>query len=587
MEPAKNDVLFADNDFVIARLKGFLKSIYGELRTPEVASRPKPNSNPGGFDRLLARKPRPTDSTFWTADYRIRKAPSINHRAGAQIEEDRDNLAIDDNTVQRTEDSDEEKALRDVRISNPWTFAKINASVRHSDTLKKSELQRPNNQLLTPVRQAGEPTKDKRQPIQEQRQSHSTKTGLPSPLRTQADHSTPSLAQLSPAHNPFYSPQRALREKNEKDVPRKENTPQRGDGAASIFNSWVSINKPGNNFLIPAAAGLTNHEAITEDETQRPQTRGRDFMSAQTLPLDAPLGIPEVQADRIRGLMPRQRIGRNLNKSSFPPKHASRLVRNNASVCARSDSDSITNSCLSHSISSGNLGIVASNDDERRKQRTLQPIQRVKPMIEPRLATLQENSPPFYHNIPSTLNNRQTLQTPCLLDDASPTTPPNPSPNAIFEQGDPRAYLLYPFQQQHNNINETLSSSSAHHRPGRNRRKTSLLPLEAVREELTTRNLILVIPTAKLDINGLLAGLRSTMGISEEDGFLVDEYIAKGEFVGGFSSASENNDESSMQTHRYESKIRELLASAYGDEVGAEHEKLKFSSDLRASLAKC
>lgn len=478
VEPAKDDVLFADTDFVITRLENFLKSIYGELQTPKDTSRPRPNSKPGGFDLLLARKPRSTETPPWTADYRGRKISSMNQCVGENVEDDRDNHAIDSNTVQRTQDSDDEEALRNVKISNPWTFAKIHASVRHSDTLKEFELQ-TNNQLLTPARQAGEPTEDRRQRIQEQRQSHVTKSGLPSPAHTQADHSTPSLAQLSPTHKLFSFPQKDLREKNDKDAPRKENRPQRGDDGADICNSWVSINKSGNNFLIPSATGLINHEVITEDETRRPQTKGRDFVSARTLPLGAPLnGIPELQADRIRGLMPRQRIGMNLHKGSFPPEcflPNIRLVRNDASACARSDSNSITDS--------------------------------------------------------------------------------------------------------------KLNSSSTHHLPGRNRGKTSLLPLEAVREELATRNLVLVVPTAKLDINGLLAGLRSTTGTFEEGGLLLDEYIANGEFFGGFPS-SENNDKSSMQSYRYESKIRALLTSVYGDEIGAKHEKLKFSSDLRASLAK-
>ena len=560
VEPAKDDVLFTDTDFVIARLEFFLKSIYGELQTPTTACRPRANPKSGGFDLLLARKPRPAESPLWTAECRGRKN---NHGVGKQVEDNRDNHAVDSNSI------DEEEDLRDVKISNPWTFAKINASVRYGDTPQQFELQRPNNQLLTPARQAGEPTDDKRQRIHEKRKLQVPKAGLRSPARTQADHLTPSRA---PAHNPFCFPQKARREKNDENAPTKENTPQRGDDAVGVFNSWLPIYKSRNNFLNPSTPAFFNHKIVREDETRRPETRGGDFVSARTLPLHAPLrGIPELH-------MPRQRLGMNLKKGSFSPERVLpniKHVRNDASACVRSDSDSVTDSGLVHSISSGNPGLVASKDGERRRQGTLQTIERPKPMTEHRTANaLQENFHPS-HTSPPPYKNSQTLKSFCLSENTAAAASPNPNPKAVFEPGDPRAYLLDSFQQQHNNNSkETLNP------PGQNRRKLPLLPLEAMGKELATRNLILVIPTTKLDINGLLAGLRSTTGTSEEEGLLLDEYIASGEFFGGFPFHSENYDKLSMQTHGYKPKIRALLASVYGNEAGAELDRINFSSDL-------
>ena len=583
VEPAKDDVLFADADFIIAKLERFLSSVYGELPTPKAASRSKGNSKPGDFDILLARKPRPTESPLWAADCRSRKVPS---KIGKQVEDDHDHYAIDGNTVLRTQDSDEEKALRDVKISNPWTFAKIHTSIRHGNTSKDVESRRPNNQLLTPAHQAGDPTDDNRQRLQKQRQSHVSSSGLPSPTRTPADHSNPSCVQQSPTHNPSSFPKKASRKKNDKHAPTEENTPQRGDDATGVLNSWVPITKPKNKFFIPSGADLFDHEFVREDETRRPHTRGRDFVSARTLSPDAPLnGIPELQADRSRGLMPRHRLEMTLKNGSFSPE---RVLPKTS--CASSDTDTITDFSLIHSISSKNPDLVASSDDERRKQGTLQSIQQLKSMTESRTAhALQESSPTSSNPIPSPHKNGQTLQA-CYVLENTPTAAPNPISKAIFEQGDPRAYLLDSIQQHNSNNNKTMKLSSAHHRLSRNSRKTSLLPLEAVREEITTRDLILVIPTTNLDIHGLLAGLRSTT-TSEDDGLLLDEYIASGEFFAGlpFSSSastseSNNNDKSSMQADLYESKIYALLAKVYGDEVGAEDEKLKFSSNLRARL---
>lgn len=570
VEPAKDDVLFTDTDFVIARFEFFLKSIYGELQTPTTACRPRANPKSGGFDLLLTRKPRPAESPLCTAECRGRK----NNRAiGEQVDDDRDNNhAVDSNSI------DEEENLRDVKISNPWTFAKINASIRYGDTPQQFELQRPNNQLLTPVRQAGEPTYDKWQRIHEKRQLKVPKASLRSPTRTQADHLTPSRPPAHNPYNPFYFAQMARREKNHEDAQTKENTPQRGDDAAAVFNPWLTIYKSKNNFLNPSAPAFFNHEIVRDDETRRPETRRGDFVSARTLPLQGPLsGIPELH-------MPPQRLGMNLKKGSLSPERGLpniKHVRNDGSACARSDSDSDTDSGLVHSISSRNPGLVASKDGERHRQGTLQTMEQLKPMTELRTANaLQENFHPS-HTSPPPYKNCQTLKAFCLSENTAAAASPNPNPKAVFEPGDPRAYLLDSFQKQHNkNNNETPHPTSAHYAPGQNRRKLSLLPLEAVRKDLTTRNLILVIPTTNLDINGLLAGLRSTTGTFEEEGVLLDEYIASGEFSGGFSFQSEKYEKLSMRAHRYKAKILELLASVYGDEAGAELERINFSSDL-------
>lgn len=606
VEPAKDDVLFADADFVIAKLERFLSSVYGELQTPNVGSRSIANSKPGDRDMLLARKPRPTESPLWTADCRGRKMPSKLYNLGEQVEDDHDHHAIESNIVLQIQDSDEEKALRDVRISNPWTFAKINTSVRHINKSKDVESRRPNNQLLTPARQAGDATYDKRLRLQEQRQSHVPKSGLPSPARTEADHSPPSHAQQSPARKPISFSQNASRKKNNEHAPAEESTSQREHNAAGVFKSWVAINKPRNNLLIPSRASLVGHEIARGEGTRRTQARGRDFVSARTLALDAPLnGIPELRADRNSGLMPRHRLERTLKTRGLMPRQPLERTLKNGSFspegvfpntsCALSGSDPITDSSLIHSISPRDPDLVASKDDERHKRGTLQSTQRLKSMAEPRTApVLQDNSPDPSNTIPSPHKNGQTLHACYLLENTPTAAPPSPNSKAIFEQGDPRAYLLDSLQQHNYNSNETINLSSAHHRLSRKRRKTSLLPLEAVREDVTTRDIVLVIPTTKLDIHGLLAGLRSTT-TSEDVGLLLDEYIASGKFVTGlpfsFSSSSSsssesnnNNDKSSMQADHYESKICALLAKVYGDKGGTEDEKLKFSSDLRAKL---
>lgn len=58
IEPAKDDILFVNADYVIGIFERFLKSVYGELRTPPTVSTQPRSSNqrPRAFDVLLARK---------------------------------------------------------------------------------------------------------------------------------------------------------------------------------------------------------------------------------------------------------------------------------------------------------------------------------------------------------------------------------------------------------------------------------------------------------------------------------------------------------------------------------------------------
>ena len=68
-----------------------------------------------------------------------------------------DKARFDGERLKRIQESNDEEALLDVRISNPWTFAKMNAPFRQSSMRKEDEpTVAKKSQLLTPRREIGE-----------------------------------------------------------------------------------------------------------------------------------------------------------------------------------------------------------------------------------------------------------------------------------------------------------------------------------------------------------------------------------------------------------------------------------------------
>ncbi|KAL8946955.1 MAG: hypothetical protein Q9222_006712, partial [Ikaeria aurantiellina] len=365
VEPAKDDVLFTDSSHVLQLVETFLKSQYGELANKEKRtsqSRP-PTSHPRAFDLLLAKKPPPAAKSLSILDMQQRDdlasiqdnltdqsssevaIPDItattlelqsNGRANGQSENFQDCNAIDvSDTVgassmntpiskeqtwhhsmyptnedyasgdapagSNSQDSEEEKDLRDIRISNPWALAKLNAPVlSQKQYMDHTSSVSRNQQLLTPAKTDLHPQANPSSPLHDQVDSNS---GLPSPLKSQNGTAhAPSSPDTFPY--PIRRWGKGQREANHRERRESGEEPP----SSSILDSWVQ--------RTPAS----QEPLLSEHDVQYARPR-RDFVQASKLPQGTPLSaIPDISQRPARRPGPRkQQQPPNLNKPFKPP----------------------------------------------------------------------------------------------------------------------------------------------------------------------------------------------------------------------------------------------------------------------------
>ncbi|KAL9579342.1 MAG: hypothetical protein Q9203_006734, partial [Teloschistes exilis] len=357
VEPAKDDVLFTDSSRVLDTVENFFKSIYGQLRSKEKStSKGKTSvSKSQAFDLLLAKRKSPAaiqpgspalprkdspiyvetgepdelfgDSTKLPMDKRrsspkgdssavneststdIQSSP-ILHLTGAQHTwqqsmcegDDHDELP-DVHTASQDQDVDAED-LRDVRVSNPWTLAKLNAPLRPRNPNGLSG----NGQLLTPAKHHDGMVGDLSSPLRMD-PAAANQTGLPSPEKS--DALTPFE---EPSDDSFPYPLRRWGKARRKSASRSNPLPSDDAPSSSLLDTWMQ--RPS---ALPQG---TRHEDLFADQhdfaTSRPL---RDFVSASELPRGTLLScIPDVsqKPGRKVGLRKQRQVG-NVNKPFKPP----------------------------------------------------------------------------------------------------------------------------------------------------------------------------------------------------------------------------------------------------------------------------
>lgn len=370
VEPAKDDVLFSNSPRVLEAMEAFLKSQYGDLQSKTKQAVHSKLTNGGGrsFDLLLARKPPQaspqtltTDSTHGdmtnspfipTIDVPASKT-SGEDRASAKSQRSTDEVIIDQidgvrhwvaeesseaaqssptalassaarscrtsyqneneheltdsNGTSRVGDFKDEEELRDINVSNPWTFAKLNAPI-HSQrpTASYAEGAKRNQQLLTPAKQYGNLGDDLFSPeLPGEAMNH---VSFPSPARSQ--HGTPQEAS-TPETFP-YPMKRWGKGQREADS-RKESSPDEEHPSPTCLDTWIQRSSPKHEMasqeLSPAQHELSLH---------------RDFLPASELPLGTPLhAIPNISQAPRRKADPRkqqhQASSKLTNKPFKPP----------------------------------------------------------------------------------------------------------------------------------------------------------------------------------------------------------------------------------------------------------------------------
>ncbi|KAL8708764.1 MAG: hypothetical protein Q9220_006406 [cf. Caloplaca sp. 1 TL-2023] len=356
VEPAKDDVLFTDSSYVIRLMETFLQSQYGDLPSKEKQAAQARHSvmQSRPFDLLLAKKPprmldtHREDDPASTQDPPMRESPSEVSipeilPSALQLQPDkglrdsirdphdlnaRDIIVTGDlpfNDVSsipehswhqsmcpineaymsgeppsgsNSQDSEDEADLRDIRVSNPWTLAKLSvpiSSEKHSMNYINGVSR--NQQLPTPAKADIRPQLTSSSPLTVQRVSDS---GLPSPQKSQNG-----IEQSSSSPDTFPYPIRrwgkGQREANHED----HRSPDEEQPSSTILDSWVQRTPTDKE---PSLSGF---------DVQYPQPR-RDFVQASELPQGTPLtAIPDISQRPIRRPGPRKQP--NLNKPFKPP----------------------------------------------------------------------------------------------------------------------------------------------------------------------------------------------------------------------------------------------------------------------------
>ncbi|KAI4237790.1 MAG: hypothetical protein LQ349_001572 [Xanthoria aureola] len=353
VEPAKDDVLFANTPGVLEMLEAFLKSHYGEIQSkPKRANSNKSAiTNARNFDLLLAKKPplasvsiapalespaskitgpdrvparsqRPADEIIidqiggvrhWVAESSPEGSQSsptgpdsaARSRGALYLSENEDALRNDSGPL-RSHDPEDEDGLGDINISNPWTFAKLNAPTRpQRPTASGANSVSRNQQLLTPAKQHGSLGDDLFSPELPSRSI--ADPNFPTPARSQDGRS---YGVSSPETFP-YPMKRWGKVRGETDS-RRDSSPDEEHASPTRLDTWIQRPPPHSDM-----ASQESSQGRTDLVSPRPH---HDFLPASELPLGTPLNaIPDISQARRRKGVPRKQQFQTSSKAIHKP----------------------------------------------------------------------------------------------------------------------------------------------------------------------------------------------------------------------------------------------------------------------------
>lgn len=529
----------------------------------------------------------------------------------AEDEDDAEDLELDLRGRPRSSadiDPDGEEHLRDVDVSNPWAFAKLNAAMRPSGR---------NKQLHTPRRQIGD-VGHSPAPSSDDLPRDLDASLAEKPLRrVHQAHSSSEAAYPTPSPFPFPQKARGKRQAGDASVdafstpaPSKGERHRRG-----ALDTWVQKSLGGydelgdtSNTVQRSLGGYDELDyspnTLQEDPGAPDQPCSRDFVSARSLPPGGtPLSeIPDASQRARRKPWPRKQQQGNIDKPFIFPvndpnrvwfdtrenpsqKRPQRLRPNNdhqdiptvPTLILRDDEieedEPVISASAERSLPPIHPDLAITLDYEARKQKAGE-AHRKALREQAAAAKLASKAPadgpnPLHpqHATTSPHKNRQAKAIAALhtSDGPSPATPSlRAEGTAALEPSDPRAYLLR-MQQQGEQARESLRGRSK-------RQKTAMLPLETVQEGSYIGDLSLMVE----DVH---------VGDVEEDmkdSGAWDHYVKSGEVGEAFEKVSME------EIKRWEGKLRDSLRGMYAVE-GEEGERADVDVDLskilRAHLA--
>ncbi|KAL8852846.1 MAG: hypothetical protein Q9221_002221 [Calogaya cf. arnoldii] len=373
VEPAKDDVLFTNSPNVLEVVEAFLKSQYGEIqpKTKQAVTSKSTANDVRNFDLLLARKP-PLASTQPSTSKSMHRdimdssiAPVVDNSASKPTGADRvparsqpptDEIIIDriggvrhwaaegpseaalsfstdlannaahtrqglnsheieeepssNNGPSRSHYPEDEDDLRDINVSNPWTFAKLNAPIRpQRPTASGTNSVSRNQQLLTPAKEHGTLGDDLFSP--EVPSESITNPNFPTPARSQNG----TIQQASSPETFPYPLKRWGKAQREADL-RQESSPDEEHSSPTRLDTWIQRAPPHADL----ASQASSHG---QDDLLAPRPQ-RDFLPASEIPLGTPLNaIPDISQAPRRKAVPRkqqqQTSSKAVNKPFKPP----------------------------------------------------------------------------------------------------------------------------------------------------------------------------------------------------------------------------------------------------------------------------
>ena len=485
-------------------------------------------------------------------------------------------------------ENDGDERLRDINVSNPWAFAKLNAAMRPS--VRNKQLHTPGRQIGD-VSRSSDPSSDG---LADQADQPLKGKQLP---RVQTHRYSPEASYPTPSPFPF--PQKARGRGRADDAsdnglltPVPSNSERQKRGA---LDTWVQKSLGGYGD-IDSSPNIIRGDQGPPD---LPQTR--DFVSARSLPQGGtPLSeIPDASQRPRRKPVHRPQQQDSIHKPYVPPVRDPNRVwfdigetprqrqrRNSPHINSHQDSaasptlilrdeeiedgESIIPASAEQSLRAIHPDLAITLDYEARKQKASDAHRK---LLRDQAATAAaaanftdkahaDATTPFrpQHTTSSPHRNRQDKAIAALHTNDAPS-PAAPSLEAAaelaaLEPTDPRAYLL---RMQHRQGGQAPESSRLKSR----RQKTAMLPLETVTAETYMGNLTLTLKnmsadTVEKDLNKLGA---------------CDYYINSG----NVGSAFEKEDAREEQK-RWEAKLTELVSRMYTDEEGGRaHVNVDFS----------
>ena len=513
VEPAKDDVLFTDVGLVLCMVGKFFDSVYGEPRSDKaVMSGPEKLRDPQGIELMLARRKTPAEPF---SGAQPEKRASLNYSATAAFiesgisasdeplttalpsdEDDNDNLDGVVNSPSRpvVDDVFDEDDLRSIQVSNPWAFAKLNASFRAHDG---------NNQLPTPRRQAGD--------VGHSMRSSSSALGDTSPRRSDmpphgrakcrfVDESSSSPPASFPYPLKARGPRKAA-ERIEKSTP-----PNREISVRGSLDTWV--NSSDDRELRDIAQGPADVAAPDS------------FVSARTLLGSTPFSNVATGDKGERRKAPRQRQHQrhgspvapvnDLEKVWFDVGEKSRKNRSEQTNSkhrqplpdslfhdrSRNDESCISSPAES-TVTSMHPDLAVTLDYEARKRfATQQHREKLRRQAAAENRNLQ--SVTGRTSVPTTSPHRNRQRAAIAALHTNDEASPNPESPPIFEPDDPRAYL----------IRTRLLEEKEDQKPADQRKtirkKTNLLPFETLLSNDYVGDLIQIVDTKPIKLDVLL-----------------------------------------------------------------------------------